>query len=187
MISYQTGGDEPFYEQVAVVSGGFGSCGNTEFPGIYVRLEDYQVLRWIYRVAFGRRLAKPAPTGSHTKIHFPTIATTSRPKPETNNNPTSEFPWLVSIRGRLGDDDDNHFCYGSIINQWQLITAAHCIQGALKTHVSTMSLLISIPCNHSVFRLWLEMGYKSGRFLHLKSMKITVLKGRLKMILPWFL
>ena len=59
LVTFITGSDEPFYEQVAIVSGGFGSCGSTEFPGIYVRLEDYQVLRWIYRVAFGRRLARP--------------------------------------------------------------------------------------------------------------------------------
>ena len=91
MITYQTGGDEPFYEQVALVSGGFGRCGNTEFPGIYVRLEDYQVLRWIYRVAFGRRLARPGgasspPSRSRPKPN-PVSTTTTTSKPVTN--PTS--------------------------------------------------------------------------------------------------
>ena len=64
MVTFITGGDEPFYEQVAIVSGGFGDCGSTEFPGIYVRLEDYQVLSWIYRVAFGQRLPRPNTTPS---------------------------------------------------------------------------------------------------------------------------
>ena len=59
LVSYITGQGEAFYEQVAIVSGGFGSCGNNQFPGIYVRLEDYKVLRWIYRIAFGKRLQRP--------------------------------------------------------------------------------------------------------------------------------
>ena len=145
---------------MAIVSGGFGSCGNTVFPGIYVRLEDYQVLRWIYRVAFGRRLARPAkpakptPTGSHSKIYFPTTASPPSPKPQGNkpffeNGPRgAEFPWLVSIRGRLNGDDDTHFCYGTIIHQWQFLTAASCMLGGAKTHVSMLKLVF-IPCTLS--------------------------------------
>ena len=60
LVSFITGKGEAFYEQVAIVSGGFGSCGNNQFPGIYVRLEDYKVLRWIYRIAFGKRLSRPS-------------------------------------------------------------------------------------------------------------------------------
>ena len=94
MITYQTGGDEPFYEQVAIVSGGFGSCGNTEFPGIYVRLEEYQVLRWIYRVAFGKRLTKPGRSSRPPQ-------TTSKPKPETTQTSNCEYTYPKPIPNHL--------------------------------------------------------------------------------------
>ena len=38
---------------------------------------------------------------------------------------TDEFPWQVTLKN-LG----RHFCGGSIINENQVITAAHCIDGA---------------------------------------------------------
>merc|ERR1712055_361449 len=40
--------------------------------------------------------------------------------------PKHEFPWQISLRN-LG----SHICGGSIINRNQVITAAHCVQGAL--------------------------------------------------------
>ena len=40
------------YTQVGVVSGGV--CKNIEKPSIYGRLEDYEVLQFIYQNAFGR-------------------------------------------------------------------------------------------------------------------------------------
>ena len=45
--------DKGNYEQVAVVSGKKGQCGDKNYPDIYVRLEDYEVLQWIYKEAFG--------------------------------------------------------------------------------------------------------------------------------------
>ncbi|KAF5923510.1 hypothetical protein HPG69_006681 [Diceros bicornis minor] len=33
-----------------------------------------------------------------------------------------EFPWLVSIQAR-----NNHFCGGTIMNEWWIVTAAHCL------------------------------------------------------------
>lgn len=33
-----------------------------------------------------------------------------------------EFPWQVSIQAR-----NEHFCGGSIINKWWIVTAAHCL------------------------------------------------------------
>lgn len=33
-----------------------------------------------------------------------------------------EFPWLVSIQ--IGNE---HFCGGTIINNWWIVTAAHCL------------------------------------------------------------
>ena len=38
---------------------------------------------------------------------------------------TDEFPWQISLRS-VG----THICGGSIINQNQVITAAHCVEGA---------------------------------------------------------
>ena len=35
------------YLQVSVVHGGLGECGNNEFPGIYVRLDDPEILHFI--------------------------------------------------------------------------------------------------------------------------------------------
>jgi len=40
--------------------------------------------------------------------------------------PLHEFPWQISLRN-LG----SHICGGSIINKNQVITAAHCVEGAL--------------------------------------------------------
>merc|ERR1712002_818159 len=40
--------------------------------------------------------------------------------------PAHEFPWQISLRN-LG----SHICGGSIINKNQVITAAHCVEGAL--------------------------------------------------------
>ena len=45
--------DERYYEQVAVVSGKKGQCGTKNYPDIYVRLGDYEVLKWIYKETFG--------------------------------------------------------------------------------------------------------------------------------------
>jgi len=39
--------------------------------------------------------------------------------------PKHEFPWQISLRN-LG----SHICGGSIINRNQVITAAHCVEGA---------------------------------------------------------
>ena len=68
LVTYITGQGEAFYEQVAIVSGGFGSCGNNQFPGIYVRLEDFEVLSWIKRIAFGVNMEDPNPDSSMKPI-----------------------------------------------------------------------------------------------------------------------
>ena len=44
------------YVQVGIVQGSAGECGNERFPGIYVRLDDYDVLSFIYKTAFGKTL-----------------------------------------------------------------------------------------------------------------------------------
>ncbi len=39
------------YVQVAVVAGGVGRCGDSDFPGVYVRMEDPDVLRFVYETS----------------------------------------------------------------------------------------------------------------------------------------
>ena len=43
----------PRYVQVGIVQGGAGECGNERFPGLYARLDDYDVLSFIKKTAFG--------------------------------------------------------------------------------------------------------------------------------------
>merc|ERR1712062_809651 len=49
LVTFQAG-VEPFYELVGVSVARRGSCGSIEYPGIYVRLEDYNVLDWIANI-----------------------------------------------------------------------------------------------------------------------------------------
>ena len=72
LVLYLTGNDQPYYLQLGLVSGGFGDCGSANFPGIYVRLEDYNVLEWVYKVALGRKLASPV---EPTRLISPTRPT----------------------------------------------------------------------------------------------------------------
>jgi secreted trypsin-like serine protease len=41
--------------QVALVHGGVNKCGDANFPGIYTRLEDSEVLDFIHQIVFGKR------------------------------------------------------------------------------------------------------------------------------------
>ena len=44
------------FVQVGIVQGGAGQCGNERFPGVYARLDDYDVLSFIYKTAFGENI-----------------------------------------------------------------------------------------------------------------------------------
>ena len=46
----------PHYLQVGIVHGGGGDCGNERFPGVYARLDDFDVLSFIYKIAFGKTI-----------------------------------------------------------------------------------------------------------------------------------
>ena len=67
---------------------------------------------------------------------------------------TDEFPWQISLRN-LG----SHICGGSIVNKNQVITAAHCVEGAapifdsVSCHSYDMNLSLNDNCH---FRLLLE-------------------------------
>merc|ERR1712215_80895 len=65
--------------------------------------------------------------------------------------PPHEFPWQISLRN-LG----SHICGGSIINKNQVITAAHCVQGALPILDSVMIKRI-LTNTDSVIRLLLVL------------------------------
>ena len=56
----------PFrYRQIGIVQGGAGPCGNDIFPGIYARLDDYDVLSFVYKTAFGKNIDSPKPSGKY--------------------------------------------------------------------------------------------------------------------------
>ena len=52
MVVFETF-EEVYHVQVGVVTGAVGRCGNRDFPQIYSRLEDSEVLDWVKKVAFG--------------------------------------------------------------------------------------------------------------------------------------
>lgn len=56
LVIYDTFVEAPHYVQVGVVRGTSGECGDRNFPDIYARLEDFEVLNWLYSLAFGQRL-----------------------------------------------------------------------------------------------------------------------------------
>ena len=37
-----------------------------------------------------------------------------------------EFPWQVSLQGR----NDAHYCGGFIVDEWHVVTCAHCTEGS---------------------------------------------------------
>ena len=54
----------PFrYVQVGIVQGGAGECGNERFPGLYARLDNYDVLSFIYKTVFGKNINSPSSPG----------------------------------------------------------------------------------------------------------------------------
>ena len=57
---------DPFFTQVAIVSGGKGPC-STSTPGIYTRIDDPEVFNWIQKTAFGKKR-----TGNSHKIFVTT-------------------------------------------------------------------------------------------------------------------
>ena len=48
----------PFrHVQVGIVQGGAGECGNEKFPGLFARLDNHDVLNFIYKTAFGKTIS----------------------------------------------------------------------------------------------------------------------------------
>jgi len=47
MVRFMSSADPPRYMQIGVLFGGVGQCGNKDFPNIYARLEDEEILNWI--------------------------------------------------------------------------------------------------------------------------------------------
>ena len=58
---------------MGIVQGGAGQCGNERFPGVYARLDDHDVLDFIYKTAFGKTLELPSfsPPQGKNKILYP--------------------------------------------------------------------------------------------------------------------
>ena len=56
------------YRQIGIVQGSAGPCGNDIFPGIYARLDDYDVLNFIYKTAFGKNIDSFSSSGQNQNI-----------------------------------------------------------------------------------------------------------------------
>ena len=60
----------------------------------------------------------------------------------------SNWDWIVSIRS-LND----HFCGGSVLNEWYIITAAHCLEDAIniksRIRICAGTFRLSDPCQQS--------------------------------------
>ncbi|KAM8764537.1 serine protease 55 [Rhynchonycteris naso] len=54
-----------------------------------------------------------------------------------------EFPWLVSVQA-----GNEHFCGGAIINEWWILTAAHCLT-AEELHPKDLSVVLGANDLHS--------------------------------------
>ncbi|XP_066108779.1 serine protease 55 [Saccopteryx bilineata] len=54
-----------------------------------------------------------------------------------------EFPWLVSVQA-----GNEHFCGGAIINEWWILTAAHCL-AAEELHPKDLSVVLGTNDLHS--------------------------------------
>ena len=53
LVVYEAIPGNAHHVQVGVLRGGIGECGDENFPDIYIRLEDHDVLSWINKIAFG--------------------------------------------------------------------------------------------------------------------------------------
>ncbi len=77
-FTYDIRHSAPRYEQVGVVSGGVGRCGDADIPGVYVRMADPEVNAFV-RLISG--LGLDGPEASTT-----TTTTTTTPKPPTRDD-----------------------------------------------------------------------------------------------------
>ena len=54
LVIFDTSEGDGFHIQVGLVHGAVGDCGDSVFPGIFVRIENYEVLSFINKHAFGK-------------------------------------------------------------------------------------------------------------------------------------
>ena len=84
--------------QKAVVHGARDSCDGSRFPPIFVRLDDYDVLSWVYEVAFpGKSLAATKPEPERPIARPPPRP--QRPPPQPQGPSIDPFGTSDSIQG----------------------------------------------------------------------------------------
>lgn len=84
------------YIQVGIVQGGVGDCGDSQYPGIYIRLDDPDIL------AFIQSVVDQGSTFSSIQASRPSISISARPIAST-----SEIP--IQGNGDLGTVGDSGF------------------------------------------------------------------------------
>ena len=47
IVKFETSGENVHYVQIGIVQGGIGRCGSRRYPGIYVRLDDPEILDFV--------------------------------------------------------------------------------------------------------------------------------------------
>ncbi|CAF4692843.1 unnamed protein product [Rotaria sp. Silwood1] len=169
------------WEQVGIAS--YSRCGIPGYPSIYTRLAYY--INWINSITITHNESLYTTTTRSPPVTYncdrnnvtcgcgyrPVQISTSRIIGGENAIPNS-WSMIVSIRGKLSNSDINgkHICGGTIINEWYIITAAHCVDQTSLIAYSNITVSIGLynqsELNHklrSIQRIILHPLWRQGK------------------------
>jgi secreted trypsin-like serine protease len=129
----------------------YSRCEVPGYPGIYTRLAYY--INWMNSIIKSHNDSLYITTTRNPPVDYtcdrnkvpcgcgykPVKLPTSRIIGGEDAIPNS-WSMIVSIRGKLfdGDINETHFCGGTILNEWYILTAAHCVDN------STLSVYLNL-------------------------------------------